>query len=96
VTKVVLYLLAFVLIIGVARAALRIVMKGFADLFDPNAQPSSSPGPRPRASTIPSSEALKKDPVCGTFIAPSSAVQKVINGQTYYFCSNACRDQFRG
>ena len=39
-------------------------------------------------------EALKKDPVCGTFVAPSTAVQKEKDGQTYFFCSPTCRDKF--
>jgi YHS domain-containing protein len=39
---------------------------------------------------------LKKDPVCGTFIAPSTAVRKMLGGETYYFCSAQCRDKFRG
>ena len=91
-TKLVLYLLAFVLIVGVAKAVMRILMKGFADLVTPT--PPDASGPRPRTQSVPTSEALKKDPVCGTFIAPSTAVQKSVGGQTYYFCSKECRDRF--
>ena len=39
---------------------------------------------------------LKKDPVCGTFISTATAFQKAAGGQTYYFCSTACRDKFAG
>ena len=93
-TRAILYLIAFVLIIGVARSVLGIIAKGFADIF--GAASSGQTGAGPRAAPLPKAEALKKDPVCGTFIAASSAVQKTIGGQIYYFCSAECRDKFRG
>jgi YHS domain-containing protein len=98
-TRAILYLIAFLLIIGVARSVLGIIAKGFADLFGSAASGqtgSGQAGPGPRPAPLPKSEALKKDPVCGTFIAPSAAVQKTVGGQTYYFCSPECRDKFRG
>ena len=51
--------------------------------------------PRPGLAT-PISEALKKDPVCGTFIGASTSLHKTVGGVTYYFCSAECRDKFRG
>jgi YHS domain-containing protein len=39
---------------------------------------------------------LKKDPICGTFISTTTAFQKAVQGETYYFCSTQCRDQFQG
>ena len=39
-------------------------------------------------------KALKKDPVCGTFVSAATAVQKTKGGETYYFCSTECRDKF--
>ena len=36
------------------------------------------------------------DPVCGMTISPDDAVGHVEHsGQTYYFCSQSCLDQFR-
>ena len=36
------------------------------------------------------------DPVCGMTISPEDAVGHVdYKGQTYYFCSQGCVDQFR-
>jgi len=36
------------------------------------------------------------DPVCGMTISPDDAVGHIdYNGQTYYFCSQSCLDQFR-
>jgi len=37
---------------------------------------------------------LKKDPVCGTFVAMNSSIKKDVNGETVHFCSPACRDKY--
>jgi YHS domain-containing protein len=104
VTETVLWLFAAVLILAVLRSIIGIVLKGVAEFFraassQPSSQ-SSGPGapsrPAPRTGTLPTAEALKKDPVCGTFIAPSTAVRKTVNGENYYFCSAECRDRFKG
>ena len=92
-TRLILYLIAAVLIISLLRSVIGIISKGVADLFSPSSQPS---GAGARASSVPSAEALKKDPVCGTFIAPSTAIRKTVGSQTYFFCSPECRDKFRG
>src|SRR5215471_5112575 len=85
-----------ILVITLLRAVLGAVLKGFSDLFRPSTTTGQSSGASPRKDRpIPSAEALKKDPVCGTFIAASSAVQKSIGGETFYFCSTECRDKFR-
>ena len=38
---------------------------------------------------------LKKDPVCGTYVAASTGITRQIQGQTLYFCSAECRDKYR-
>ncbi len=35
---------------------------------------------------------LRKDPVCGTFVATSTPYTQIVNGTTTYFCSKQCRD----
>jgi YHS domain-containing protein len=100
VSETILYVIAIVLGLGVLRSVIGVVLKGLGDFFS---TPSSSTGPAPSgpgqpgpgARTIPTTEALKKDPVCGTYLAPSSAIQKTVGGSTYYFCSAECRDKFR-
>jgi YHS domain-containing protein len=87
------YLIASVLVIGLVRSIIGIVLKGFADLFHPPEAARSSPQQKP---VIPEGGELKKDPVCGTFISTGTAIQKRVGGETYYFCSNECRDKFRG
>jgi YHS domain-containing protein len=37
---------------------------------------------------------LAKDPVCGTFVVPGKAPSLVRAGETVYFCSDKCRDEF--
>ncbi len=39
---------------------------------------------------------LKKDPVCGTFVAVSTSVKKTVHGEVVHFCSEACRDKYNG
>ena len=38
---------------------------------------------------------LRKDPVCGTYVAENASVKKVVDGKPVHFCSAACRDKFR-
>jgi len=37
---------------------------------------------------------MVKDPICQTYIPTSLALQKTINGQRYYFCSEECASKF--
>jgi YHS domain-containing protein len=80
------YLIFGILLLGI----LRTVLGFFGQLFT-----NATVGPERPASRAPASpQTLKKDPVCGTFVPPSQELQKVKDGQTYYFCSAACRDKF--
>jgi YHS domain-containing protein len=89
--RALLYLVVSILIISVLRSIIGVITKGFAELFSPSA-PAETAAPGARKPAV---ESLKKDPVCGTFIAPSSAVQKSVGGSIYYFCSTGCRDKFQ-
>jgi YHS domain-containing protein len=37
---------------------------------------------------------LVRDPVCGTYVAPRSALSLTAAGSTHYFCSEECRAKF--
>ena len=39
---------------------------------------------------------MVQDPVCLTYIPRSGAIKKIVNGETYFFCSQACADEFKG
>ena len=38
---------------------------------------------------------LMRDPVCGTYVAPDSALTLSTRGTLHYFCSEQCRSTFR-
>ena len=88
----ILYLIASVVVISVLRAIMGAIGRLFSEMFQPSSPASGSTSRTPAAAT---SESLKRDPVCGTFIAPSTSVQKTVGGQTFYFCSPACREKFK-
>ena len=37
---------------------------------------------------------LVKDPVCGTYVSPEGAPTASSGGQSFFFCSESCRDKF--
>ena len=90
--RAILELIAILLIIGFLRSVIGI-LKDFANRAS---APTSTSRPGPRPPVAPSGGELKKDPVCGTFIAESTALRKTVGGQVYYFCSPECRDKFTG
>ena len=38
---------------------------------------------------------LVRDPVCGTYVSPGSALSLTAKGSTFYFCSEQCRAKYR-
>ena len=38
---------------------------------------------------------LARDPVCGTHVAPRSALSLTAGGTTHFFCSDECRSKFQ-
>ena len=45
--------------------------------------------------TEPTAGGKNKDPVCGMTVDPKNAAAAAVHGgQTYYFCSTSCRDEF--
>ncbi len=83
------YLIAIVLAISVIRSIVGVLSKAFSEFTNASSEPS-----RPRTRTVPPAESLKKDPVCGTYIAPSTAIVQMVHGEKVFFCSPACRDKF--
>jgi YHS domain-containing protein len=37
---------------------------------------------------------LERDPVCGTYVSPGSALSLTSGGSTHYFCSEKCRNEY--
>ena len=88
-------LLLTIFVIFVIRTILSIVLKGFSQAMKPSAtaQPTGAAG-GPRSSQIPLAGELKKDPVCGTYIATTTSIKEKVGGQTLHFCSAECRDKY--
>ncbi len=85
--RTVVYLLVAIFLITLLRYVIGMILKAFGELFQPQ---GSVRGPRTQAAGE-----LKKDPVCGTFVAPGTSVKETVHGEAVYFCSTACRDKFR-
>jgi YHS domain-containing protein len=51
--------------------------------------------PQPEPEKTEAGEEMIQDPCCGTYVPRSLAVELVVDGRTYYFCSEKCRDEFR-
>jgi len=80
------FLLVSILIMLVARAFWRI-MDGVIE----------AAGGRPNRARPPArSVKLARDPICGTFVSPSRAIELQARGggAPQYFCSEQCRDEF--
>jgi YHS domain-containing protein len=89
--RLITYLLLTIFLYSVVRAIVKIVLHGFGVTMQ-----SSIPrgGPSTANTEVPLTGELKRDPVCGTFIAVASSIQQIADGKTVYFCSSACRDKY--
>lgn len=88
--RAILYAIVAVLAISMLRSVIGIVAKSFHDFVNP-AQPQ-----QPRRPSVQAGGELKRDPVCGTFISTATALHKKVGKEVYYFCSEECREKFRG
>ena len=75
-------ILEFIVLLLVLRAAWKVL----ANLFTVTAGAS-----RATATGEPRAVKLVRDPVCGTYVSPDSAVADGKN----HFCSEKCRDEYR-
>lgn len=50
---------------------------------------------RPAPEKTAGGEEMVQDPQCGTYVPRSLALEQVIKGRTYHFCSEDCRDAYR-
>ena len=88
-------LIVTIVIAMAARAILASVMKGFSNAsragFDQRGpDPSAKPAPKERVSVA---GELHKDPVCGTYVAESTSYKRGAGRETFYYCSEACKDK---
>jgi uncharacterized protein len=83
-----------VLLLLVAIAFIRYVIRTVGRVFSEAVNPQANPERAKQADSVTGGE-LKQDPVCGTFVPVSTSVKKTINGELLHFCSVSCRDKFK-
>lgn len=85
------FLLLSILLTFLFRAVSRLwagIVRGMQD-------GSGSTTARTQAKAGQRSVQMSRDPICGTFVVPDRAVAvSGTDGERFYFCSAACRDQF--
>ena len=84
------YLILAVLVITILRMVIGGLMRSAAQALKAGGTPEGRP-----SSPSPGGE-LKRDPVCGTYVAEAASIKRSVGGQVYHFCSAACRDKFSG
>ena len=82
-------LLLMVVVITLLRSVLGIISKAVSGQGN-----RQRPAERPSQAQVPLSGELKKDPVCGTYIATATSIKESVGGQTFHFCSKECRDKY--
>ncbi|HTW66661.1 MAG TPA: YHS domain-containing protein [Bryobacteraceae bacterium] len=92
--RVIFYLLLTVVAISVLKSIIGIFLRGVSEAMKPgSASPGTAGAPR-SANQVPLTGELKKDPVCGTYIATATSIKEKVGGQTFHFCSQECRDKY--
>jgi len=86
--RTILELVITILVAMVARAVIGSIAKGFG-----NAATAARQAPPQQQSEAKPTGELHKDPVCGTYVAESTTFQRRASGQTFYYCSDACRSK---
>lgn len=89
--RLVVVLLVSILLITILRSVIGLILRTMAEMMGP-ADGTAERG-RKRAAGVPLSGELRRDPVCGTFVPMTTALQKSHRGEVLYFCSVACRDR---
>lgn len=92
-------LLITIILIMAARAILtnffRSLTGGPGAAF-PRAQQDQGPAAASASRNSPGPAAgneLHKDPVCGTYVAETTQFRRATGGQTFYYCSAACKEK---
>jgi len=84
---VVRWILLFILLLIVGRLFWRVV-DGIIEAAGGTPRGRRTPTRRPAVRLV-------RDPVCGTHVAPGSALSLAAEGTTHYFCSEKCRAEFK-
>ncbi|MBV8864219.1 MAG: YHS domain-containing protein [Acidobacteriaceae bacterium] len=94
--RALLEILFTIAVVLVARAVLTSIFKGIARASADSLRGQAQGAENRRGEASPESELggeLHKDPVCGTYVAESAALKRQAGGQTFYYCSESCREK---
>jgi YHS domain-containing protein len=84
------YTILGIFVLAVIRMIASTVSRGVAELFRESGTESAAAGHPPSGG----GGALKRDPVCGTYVPADNSVRKVVAGEVLHFCSPECRDKY--
>ena len=89
-------LILMLIAVSVIRSLVRFV-QGITSRFGTHISPRVNHSPQ-SASGNPATGAtmLQQDPMCGTYVAIDASLKRVVNGKVLHFCSDDCRDRYRG
>jgi len=86
--RAVIFLLILIVAVTFLRAIIGLIGKAVTQALEPE---KSGEGP-----THAAGGELKRDPVCGTYVAESVSLKKTIGHEVLHFCSPSCRDRYQG
>jgi len=89
--RTVLYLLIAIFVLTLLRYVVGSAMKMISDFLHPDRPSQTDPSSQRAEAT----GELKRDPVCGTFVAETASVKTTLHGEVIHFCSAACRDKYK-
>jgi YHS domain-containing protein len=88
IARLLLYPLLAVLLITLLRYVIGTIGRAFSEFV-------SQPHTREATGRGQLAGELKKDPVCGTYVAVTASVKRTVGGEVIHFCSAACRDLYK-
>jgi len=86
--RTLIYLLLSIFLITFVRAAVGLIGKAVAQLFQPSS-PTSTGG-----ATAAGGE-LKQCSTCGVYTSKATVLRQKVGGKEHYFCSSSCREKLR-
>ncbi len=89
--RLIAYLILTIFVITLIRNVIGFLMRAFANAIQASSRKDSTAF---KQTAVPLSGELKKDPVCGTYTAAATSLHETVRGETFYFCSQQCRDKF--
>lgn len=88
--RALIYTVLALFVIAVVRMIAGTLARGVSELF----QEEAATAKKAQSPPATGGGALKRDPVCGTYVPVDNAVRKTVNAEVLYFCSPECRDKY--